>query len=548
MRKLCIYSMLTVLVVIASWSIIWRPALWLFVFLGPVFIWAVHDLLQKKHTILRNYPIIGRLRFVMEDLRPKIYQYFIESDTNGTPFNRQNRSVIYQRAKMVNDTRPFGTELDVYQNGYEWLNHSIGAIKHSKLNNAPRVLVGGPQCSPPYSASVFNISAMSFGSLSSNAILALNGGAKIGNFAHNTGEGGLSHYHLQPGGDLIWQIGTGYFSCRHKDGTIDFDAFAERAVLPQVKMIEIKLSQEAKPGHGGILPAAKVSEEIAKIRLVEMGEDVISPPGHTAFHTPIEMMHFIKKLRELSTGKPIGFKLCVGHKSEFLAICKAMVTTGIYPDFITVDGGEGGTGAAPLEFSNSVGMPLREALAFVYDALTGFDLKKHIKLIASGKVATGFDLVKNFALGADMCNSARGMMFALGCIQALECNSNTCPTGVATQDKGLMRGLVVEDKKTRVANFHKATVASAIQMIAAAGLQHPDDIHRMFIYRRVSNGIIQTYAELFPYIPKGSLLKTPYPLSFEMDMAISTENNFIPDYSKVSPVDIAEASAYTSGV
>ena len=544
MRKLCIYSMLTVLVVIASWSIIWRPALWLFVFLGPVFIWAVHDLLQKKHTILRNYPIIGRLRFVMEDLRPKIYQYFIESDTNGTPFNRQNRSVIYQRAKMVNDTRPFGTELDVYQNGYEWLNHSIGAIKHSKLDNAPRVLVGGPQCSQPYSASVFNISAMSFGSLSSNAILALNGGAKIGNFAHNTGEGGLSHYHLQPGGDLIWQIGTGYFSCRHKDGTIDFDAFAERAVLPQVKMIEIKLSQEAKPGHGGILPAAKVSEEIAKIRLVEMGEDVISPPGHTAFHTPIEMMHFIKKLRELSTGKPIGFKLCVGHKSEFLAICKAMVTTGIYPDFITVDGGEGGTGAAPLEFANSIGMPLREALAFVYDTLVGFDLKKHIRIIASGKVATGFDLLKNFALGADMCNSARGMMFALGCIQALECNNNTCPTGVATQDKNLMKGLVVSDKKVRVANFHNQTVSSAIQMLAAAGLQHPDDIHRMFIYRRVSNGIIQTYAELFPYIPKGSLLKTPYPLSFEMDMAISTENSFTPDYSKISQVDVLDASAY----
>src|ERR1700742_4866076 len=307
---------------------------------------------------------------------------------------------------------------------------------------------------------------MSFGSLSQNTVLALNGGANIGNFAHNTGEGGLSNYHLEPGGDIFWQIGTGYFSCRHKDGTFDFDAFAERAVLPQVKMIEIKLSQGAKPGHGGILPAVKVTPEIAKIRLVEMGEDVISPPAHTAFRTPVQMVHFILKLRELSAGKPIGFKLCVGHKSEFLAICKAMVKTGVYPDFITVDGGEGGTGAAPLEFANSIGMPLREALAFVYDALTGFDIKKHIKLIASGKVATGFDLVKNFALGADMCNSARGMMFALGCIQALECNTNKRPTGVATQDKSLMKGLVIDDKKTRVANFHNATIRSAIEMLA----------------------------------------------------------------------------------
>jgi len=529
---------------LVTWSIIWHPAVWSLVVFVPIFALGVYDLLQTEHTITRNFPVFGHLRFLLEEIRPEIYQYFIESDTNGTPFNRQNRTVVYQRAKNVDDTRPFGTELDVYDNGYEWLNHSLAAIDHTKLNSDPRVTVGGPQCSKPYSASVYNISAMSFGSLSQNAILALNEGARIGNFAHNTGEGGLSDYHLQPGGDIIWQIGTGYFSCRHKDGSFDYNAFAQRAVLPQVKMIEIKLSQGAKPGHGGILPAAKVTPEIARIRLVEMGEDVVSPPAHTSFGTPLEMMAFIKKLRELSEGKPIGFKLCVGHKSEFLAICKAMITTGIYPDFITVDGGEGGTGAAPLEFSNSVGMPLREALAFVYDALTGFDLKKHIRLIASGKVATGFDLVKNFALGADMCNSARGMMFALGCIQALSCNTNTCPTGVATQDKDLMKGLVVDQKKVRVANFHKATVASAVQMIGAAGLQHPDDIHRMFIYRRVSSNQIQTYGELFPYIPKGSLLKTPYPLSFEMDMAISSANTFVPDYNKVSQVDSTEASAY----
>jgi glutamate synthase domain-containing protein 2 len=546
MRKLFIVSSVIILVLLIGWSLIWKPASWSLVVFVPVIALGFYDLFQTKHTITRNFPVFGHLRFVMEDLRPKIYQYFIESDTNGTPFNRQNRSVVYQRAKAVDDTRPFGTELDVYQNGYEWLNHSIAAIAHDKLNMSPRVTVGGPHCLQPYSASIFNISAMSFGSLSQNAILALNGGAKIGGFAHNTGEGGLSDYHLEPGGDIIWQIGTGYFSCRHKDGTIDFDAFAERAVKPQVKMIEIKLSQGAKPGHGGILPAAKVTPEIARIRLVEMGQDVISPPYHTAFSTPTGLTAFIKKLRDLSGGKPIGFKLCVGHKSEFLGICKAMVETGIYPDFITVDGGEGGTGAAPLEFSNSVGMPLREALAFVYDSLVGFDLKKHIKLIASGKVATGFDLVKNFALGADMCNSARGMMFALGCIQALECNANICPTGVATQDKSLMKGLVVEDKKHRVASFQKQTVGSAVQMIGAAGLHHPGDIHREFIYRRISHSEIQTYGELFPYIPKGSLLNTPYPSSFEAQMAISSAASFMPDYSKVSAVQVEDSSAYAA--
>jgi glutamate synthase domain-containing protein 2 len=538
MRKLFIISSVALVIILAEWAMVWRPALWAFVVIGPLLLLGVYDLIQTKHSINRNFPVFGHFRFMLERIRPEIYQYFIESDTDGTPFNRLNRSVIYQRAKKVDDTRPFGTELDVYESGYEWLNHSIAAIDHKELNNSPRVLVGGPACAHPYSASVFNISAMSFGSLSENAILALNGGARMGNFAHNTGEGGLSEYHLEPGGDIIWQIGTGYFSCRHKDGSFSYEAFAERAILPQVKMIEIKLSQGAKPGHGGILPAAKVTPEIARIRLVEMGEDVVSPPAHKAFSTPLELMTFIRKLRELSGGKPVGFKLCVGHKSEFLAICKAMIKTETYPDFITVDGGEGGTGAAPLEFSNSVGMPLREALAFVNDALTGFDLKQHIKIIASGKVATGFDLVKNFALGADMCNSARGMMFALGCIQALECNNNTCPTGVATQDKGLMRGLVVGDKKVRVANFHRETVASAMQMIGAAGLKQPGDLHRAYIYRRISHSQIQTYSELFPYIPKGSLLATPYPTSFEYDMAISSAETFVPDHDKVSYVKV----------
>ncbi len=363
--------------------------------------------------------------------------------------------------------------------------------------------------------------------------MALNAGAKIGNFAHNTGEGGLSAHHLEPGGDITWQIGTGYFSCRNQDGTFNYEAYAERAVLPQVKMIELKLSQGAKPGHGGILPAAKVTEEIAKIRLVAMGEDVVSPPGHSAFNTPLEMVDFLQKLRELSGGKPVGFKLCIGHRSEFIAICKAMVSKGNYADFITVDGGEGGTGAAPLEFSDSVGMPLRDALAFVYDVLTGFKLKTHIKVIASGKVATGFDLVKNFALGADACNSARGMMMALGCIQALECNSNTCPTGVATQDKDLMRGLVITDKKVRVANFHNETVESAVQLMGAAGISHPDDLHRWHIHRRISPNLIESYYDTFPYIPAGSLLNEPYPEKYRFLMQISSPDTFVPNFGVV---------------
>ncbi|HXB10441.1 MAG TPA: FMN-binding glutamate synthase family protein [Bacteroidia bacterium] len=516
------------IVAIGVAGLFWVPILWSFVVIGPLILVGIVDMRQPSHTIKRNFPLLGRMRYWMEALRPKIYQYFIESDTDGTPFNRLNRNVIYQRSKKVNDTTPFGTQLNVYEVGYEWLNHSITPLDSHKLNHDPRVTVGGPDCKQPYSASIYNISAMSYGSLSQNAILSLNSGAKIGGFAHNTGEGGLSPYHLAPGGDIIWQIGTGYFGCRNKDGTFNFDLFKERAVLPNVKMIEIKLSQGAKPGHGGILPAKKVTEEIAKIRLVEMGQDVISPPFHSAFGTPIEMLNFIKRLRELSDGKPIGFKLCVGMKSQFLALCKAMVKTGITPDFITVDGGEGGTGAAPLEFSNSVGMPLRDGLAFIHDALNGFSLRRHIRIIASGKVATGFDIVKLLALGADMCNSARAMMLAVGCIQALECNTNRCPTGVATQDKSLQKGLVVEDKKVRVANFHAETVKSAIELLGAAGISEPSKIHRSFIYRRVSAGEIKTYAETYPYILRGSLLEAPYPEQYQYDLSNCNEETFEP--------------------
>jgi glutamate synthase domain-containing protein 2 len=528
MRSAFIKLSIATLIISATISFFWNPFLWSFAITIPLILVGINDMNQSKQTIRRNYPVVGRMRYWMEDLRPKIYQYFIESDTDGTPFDRQNRNVIYQRAKRVNDTTPFGTQLDTYQVGYEWLNHSIIPLDAHAMDAHPRVVVGGPDCKQPYAASILNVSAMSFGSLSQNAILSLNSGAKIGGFAHNTGEGGLSPYHLEPGGDIIWQIGTGYFGCRNSNGTFNADLFAERAVHPHVKMIEIKLSQGAKPGHGGILPAKKVTPEISKIRLVEMGKDVLSPPFHTAFTTPEELLNFVQLLRERSGGKPIGFKLCIGRKSQFLAICKAMVKTGIMPDFITIDGGEGGTGAAPLEFSNSVGMPLRDALAFAYDALNGFSLKRHIKIIASGKVVTGFDIVKNLSLGADMCNSARAMMMALGCIQALECNTNNCPTGIATQNKDLQKGLVVSDKKTRVANYHNETVKSAVELMAAAGINETKKLHRGLIYRRVSHGQIQTYAEAFPYILKGCLLEAPYPEQYVFDMINCNEDTFEP--------------------
>lgn len=528
MRGLFIRIIVAALLITLIVGYFWTPFFWSLILTLPLIAITIADMLQKGHTIKRNFPLLGRVRYWAEWMRPKIYQYFIESDTDGTPFNRLSRNVIYQRAKKINDTTPFGTQLNVYEIGYEWLNHSIVPIHHDKIDFNPRVTVGGPQCTQPYSASIFNISAMSFGALSKNAILALNGGAKLGKFAHNTGEGGLSPYHLESGGDIIWQIGTGYFGCRNSDGTFNYEEFAKRAQLPNVKMIEIKLSQGAKPGHGGILPAAKVTDEIAKIRLVDKGKDVLSPPYHSAFNTPLEMMEFVKKLRELSGGKPIGFKLCVGRKSQFLAICKAMVKSETMVDFITVDGGEGGTGAAPLEFSNSVGMPLRDALAFVADALNGFSLKRHIRIIASGKVTSGFDIVKNIAIGADMCNSARGMMMALGCIQALECNTNRCPTGVATQDPKLGKGLVVSEKRVRVANFHNQTVISAAELMAAAGIAQSGKLHRSFIYRRVNASLIQTYEEMYPHMLKGSLLEAPYPEGWELDMRNSSEETFEP--------------------
>lgn len=507
--------------------------LWAFIVILPIIFIGFYDMFQDKHAILRNFPLVGRSRYIADWLRPKLYQYFIEADTEGTPINRMFRSIVYQRAKNVMDTSPFGTQVDVYGEGYEWMNHSIVALDSHTLNNHPRVLIGGKNCSMPFNASILNISAMSFGSLSRAAIEALNGGAAIGEFAHNTGEGGISPYHKAYNGDLIYQIGTGYFGSRDKDGNFSDEKFKKATSADHVKMIEIKLSQGAKPGHGGILPAGKVTPEIAEIRHIEMGKDVISPPYHKAFNTPKGLLQFVQKCRELSGGKPVGFKLCVGHKYEFLAICKAMVETGITPDYIAVDGGEGGTGAAPLEFSNSVGMPYREGLAFVYDTLIGFNLKRDIQLIAGGKIFTGFHIFRAFALGADACYSARGMMLALGCIQALECNKNTCPVGVATQDKKLIKGLVVSDKKVRVANFHKDTVESFVELMAAAGLKHQDQITRQHISRRGDDQRFRTYAEIYPYVPEGCLLNAEsVPESMKRDMAVSTAESFLPRFKE----------------
>ena len=523
------FSIFSLLIVAGGTYFISSSFLWSLVILLPIIIIGFYDMFQSKHAIMRNFPILGRARYLMEDLRPKLYQYFIESETNGTPINRIFRSIVYQRAKHALSTTPFGTQMDLYAEGYEWMNHSIAALNPHDLVQDPRVMIGGPDCKQPYSAAIFNVSAMSFGSLSSAAIEALNGGALLGKFAHNTGEGGISPYHLKQGGDLIYQIGTGYFGARTKDGNFSPEQLKKRCENESVKMIELKLSQGAKPGHGGILPAKKNTPEIAKIRGIDPGVDVNSPPYHKAFNTPIGLLKTIQSMREASGGIPVGFKLCIGHKSEFLSICKAMKESGIYPDFISVDGGEGGTGAAPLEFSNSVGTPYREGLAFAYDALVGFDLKQHIKIIASGKIITAFDMFKAMALGADSCYSARAMMLALGCIQALECNKNNCPTGVATQDPELVSGLVVSDKKVRVANYQNATVHSFVELLAACGLKDMSQIKRHHVYRRITNKEILRYDEIYPYLEKGCLLQEEtIPSNWKPYWNMASAESFVP--------------------
>lgn len=498
-------------------------ALYGFLFVGPLILLGTVDMLQTKRAIRRNFPVIGHARYLMEEIRPEIQQYFIESNTEGRPFTREDRSLVYQRSKGELDSLPFGTQRDVYKPGYEWLTHSMSPATPRDMN--PRVTIGEGRCKQPYSASILNVSAMSFGALSGKAIEALNRGALEGGFAHNTGEGSISPHHLH-GGDLIWQIGTGYFGCRDEHGAFDEDKFAERASLDQVKMIEIKISQGAKPGHGGILPAAKITEEIAEIRGVPLGRDVISPPAHSAFSTPIGLLEFVTKLRELSGGKPVGFKLCVGKPREFFAVCKAMLETGMVPDFICVDGGEGGTGAAPFEFSNSLGSPAIDGLTFVHNALVGIGLRDQIKIIASGRVVSGLSLNRFLALGADVCYSARSMMMSMGCIQARKCNNNDCPVGIATQNPSLTAGLVVAEKSHRVARYHLETVHAAVELAAAAGLEAPSELKPWHIMRRVSELETLHYGDLIGFIESGALLRDELPEKFVRSWESATATSF----------------------
>ena len=466
---------------------------------------GLRDTRQRRHAVIRNYPVIGHRRYLLEFIRPEIRQYFIESDNEAAPFSRQQRSLVYQRAKGDPDKRPFGTQLDLHEPGYEWINHSMAPTLLPSRDFRVQI-GGGGSCTQPYSASVFNISAMSFGALSRNAILALNAGAKKGGFAHDTGEGSISEHHRVHGGDLIWEIGSGYFGCRDDAGRFDLARFTANARDPQVRMIELKLSQGAKPGHGGVLPGSKVSAEIAAARGVPVGVDCVSPASHTAFSTPIEMLRFIETLRLASGGKPTGFKFCVGHPWEWFGICKAMLESGLLPDFIVVDGAEGGTGAAPLEFTDHVGAPLQEGLMLVHNTLTGLGLRERIRIGCAGKVIGAFDIARLMALGADWCNSARGFMFALGCIQAQACHTGSCPTGVTTQDPRRQRALDVGDKAERVYRFHHHTLGALQELLQAAGLDHPSRITPAHIVRRTADGSVRLLANLLPFLPPGALL------------------------------------------
>ena len=477
---------------------------WLLLVGGAGTLLGVRDLRQTQRSVLRNYPVLGHMRYWLEFIRPEIRQYFIESDNEAAPFSRQQRSLVYQRAKGDPDKRPFGTQVDVHAEGHEWINHSLAPTTLDSHDF--RVLIGGPNCLQPYSASVFNISAMSFGALSANAILALNGGAKKGGFMHDTGEGSISAYHRSHGGDLVWEIGSGYFGCRDAQGRFSEEKFVANATSPQVRLIEIKLSQGAKPGHGGVLPGPKVTPEIAETRGVAVGEDCVSPAAHTEFGTPVELLLFLSRLRRLSGGKPVGFKLCIGHPWEWFAICKAMLETGLTPDFIVVDGAEGGTGAAPLEFSDHVGAPLQEGLLLVHNTLVGLNLRDRIRLGASGKIVSAFDIARAMALGADWCNSARGFMFALGCIQAQHCHTGACPTGVATQDPQRQQALVVPDKIERVARYHRNTLHALQELVQAAGLHHPGEITAAHIVRRVANDQVRLLRNQLCFLEPGELL------------------------------------------
>jgi glutamate synthase domain-containing protein 2 len=524
LRALAIAAVWAVALAVAGLTVVLSPWWWLLaVPLLAIAALGTWDLLQTRHTLQRSYPVIAHARWLAEALRPEIRQYFIESNTEASPFDRETRDMVYERAKATKSDEPFGTERDVNALGYEFLRHSLRARLATDL--APRVRLGGPDCTRPYDIALFNVSAMSFGALSGNAIEALNGGAARGGFAHDTGEGGISPYHLKHGGDLIWEIGSGYFGCRDAGGHFDAALFEEKAAWPTVKAVSIKLSQGAKPGLGGVLPGAKVSAEIAATRGVPIGQTVVSPPSHTAFGTPLEMMHFIATLRSLSGGKPIGFKLCVGARTEFLSLCKAMLHTGITPDFIIVDGSEGGTGAAPQEFEDHVGMPLTEGLMLVHNALVGTGLRGHIRIGASGKVASGVDIVSRICQGADFTMSARAMMFAVGCIQAMKCNTNKCPTGVTTQDKGRARALYVPDKTERVVNFQRATVASAAQIVASMGLNGFGELEPSMLNRRIEGQRTRTYAEIYDWLMPGELVDDP-PESWRSDWIEASAEEF----------------------
>ncbi|MGW1069537.1 FMN-binding glutamate synthase family protein [Streptomyces aureus] len=491
-----------------------------FVLLGLL---GTADLLQRRHSVLRNYPVLGHARFLMEAIRPELQQYFIERNYDGRPFDRDVRSIVYERAKGTEAEEPYGTERDVYETGYEFLIPSMAPRPVPK--SPPRVRIGGPDCTRPYDMALLNVSAMSFGSLSANAVLALNGGAAAGGFAQDTGEGGLSEYHLRPGGDLVWEVGTGYFGCRTPDGDFDPAEFADKAAHDHVKCVSLKLSQGAKPGIGGVLPGAKVNAEIARVRDVPEGRTVVSPPYHRVFSTPRELVRFIARMRELSGGKPAGFKLCVGSRRQFLAVCKAMLEEGTTPDFIVVDGAEGGTGAAPLEFADHVGTPLTEGLLTVHNALVGTGLRDRIKIGASGKIATGSDLVKRLVQGADYGNAARAMMFAVGCIQAQRCHTNTCPTGVTTQDSRRARALDVRDKTPRVQRFQEATVAGALQIMASMGVTDPAELRPHMLHRRIDPVTERSYEELYEWLEPGQLLAGP-PAAWAADWKAADPDRF----------------------
>jgi len=508
-------------------GVVWR---WLAGISGALSVMGLIDLMQTRSTLRRNFPITSHIRTFFEFFRPMLRQYVVESDTEEVPYSHAQRAIVYQRAKNVLDKRPFGTELDLYADHYEWINHSLAPAKIDSHDF--RITIGGPQCTQPYSASVFNISAMSFGALSANAIRALNEGARRGGFYHDTGEGSLSAYHRENGGDICWEIGSGYFGCRNPDGTFNESTFVEKATLPQVKMIEVKLSQGAKPGHGGVLPAAKVSEEIARTRGVPMGQDCVSPAAHSAFSTPLGLLEFVARLREKSGGKPTGFKLALGHPWEWFGIAKAMQQSGIYPDFIVVDGGEGGTGAAPLEFTDHVGAPLREALLLVHNTLVGLNLRDKIRLGASGKVVTAFDISRTLALGADWCNAARGFMFALGCIQSQNCHTDRCPTGVATQDPGRWKKLDVPDKSERVHMFHENTLKALKELIAAAGLHHPNEIGPEHVIRRVSSTEVRSLSALYQFVKPGELIGgLPDHAVFKVFWDVACADSFAPPHT-----------------